>query len=448
MHGSRVSSLKRWGSHQASQSADVAWGPLELRTAFGGSAIRHGNDAIMKPKALSNTVTSTPISSLHLYVLFSPFDEPFLTTSHPIERADFPLASSKSLNDVTSLRAAADPRACDAEIQSSTESFHFHPKKKKLSRCKTAPAMVTMRDLKPKTPQVPKPQSSSIIRQGIWLLAIYLSVGVAIYSFNRDRFSGIETHPVVDALYFCIVTMCTIGYGDIAPLTPFTKVFACVFVLVGFGFIDILLSGLVNFILDLQENMILTGLQMGHREGFSARNYIVDVAKGRMRIRLKVGLALGVVVLCIGIGSLVLYFVEGLGWVDSIYLSVMSVTTVGYGDTAFKTLPGRLFAAIWLLFSTLMVARAFLYLAEARIDRRHRRTAKKVLQRDITVQDLLAADINNTGFISKSEYVIFKLKEMGKIQEKDVLQICDQFRKLDPSNCGKITLPHLLEGRS
>jgi len=37
---------------------------------------------------------------------------------------------------------------------------------------------------------------------------------------------------------------------------------------------------------------------------------------------------------------------------------------------------------------------------------------------------------------------------MGKIQDKDVMQICDQFRKLDPSNCGKITLPHLLEGRS
>jgi len=35
---------------------------------------------------------------------------------------------------------------------------------------------------------------------------------------------------------------------------------------------------------------------------------------------------------------------------------------------------------------------------------------------------------------------------MGKIHEKDVLQICDQFGKLDPSNCGKITLPHLLGG--
>ncbi|GMY17138.1 Two-pore potassium channel 5, partial [Fagus crenata] len=48
---------------------------------------------------------------------------------------------------------------------------------------------------------------------------------------------------------------------------------------------------------------------------------------------------------------------------------------------------------------------------------------------------------------SKSEYVIYKLKEMGKIEEKDILLICDRFSKLDPNNSGKITLPDLLENR-
>lgn len=313
--------------------------------------------------------------------------------------------------------------------------------------------MVILQNLKPPTTTTesakPASESAFIIRQAVFLFAIYLSLGVIIYSFNRNQFSGIETHPVVDALYFCIVTMCTIGYGDITPLTPVTKVFACVFVLVGFGFIDILLSGLVSYLIDLQENMILTRIQMEKmvNPGFSARNYIVDVEKGRMRIRFKVGLALGLVFLCIAVGALVLFFLEGLDWIDCVYLSVMSVTTVGYGDQAFKTLPGRLFAAIWLLVSTLAVARAFLYLAEARIDKRHRTIAKWVLQREITVEDLFAADINNNGFISKSEYVIYKLKEMGKIGEKDILQICDQFNKLDSYNSGKITLPDLLETR-
>ncbi|PIA37915.1 hypothetical protein AQUCO_02900045v1 [Aquilegia coerulea] len=295
-----------------------------------------------------------------------------------------------------------------------------------------------------------KKGSVSLIKQSLFLLTIYLFLGILIYSFNRDNYSGVETHPVVDAIYFCIITMCTIGYGDITPLTPATKVFACVFVLVGFGFIDILLGGVMNHVLDLQENMILSSIQKLNGvntsdKRFSAKDYIYDSEKGRMRIRMKVGLALGVVVLCIGSGILILCFVEELNWVDSVYLSVMSVTTVGYGDRAFNTLPGRLFASFWLLFSTMAVGRAFLYLAEARIDKRQRRIVKWVLQRDITVQDLLAADVNNNGFISKSDYVVYKLKEMGKITEKDILQICDQFEKLDRTNSGKITLPDLME---
>ncbi|KAL7112394.1 hypothetical protein ACP275_04G001400 [Erythranthe tilingii] len=338
--------------------------------------------------------------------------------------------------------------------------------RKKMKRCNTAPAMAAMKDFRTHHSAddpnyLRQSDSSYLLRQAAVLLILYLSLGVVIYSFNRDHFSGIETHPVVDALYFCIVTMCTIGYGDIAPVTPIAKVFACVFVLVGFGFIDILLSGVVNNVLDMQENMILAGIEAGpprqnrqenheeehhhHPRRFFARNYIIDVAKGRMRIRLKVGLALGVVVMCIGMGFLFLYFVEDLDLLDSVYLSVMSVTTVGYGDTAFKTLTGRLFASVWLLFSTLAVARAFLYLAEARIDKRHRKITNWVLHRDITVEDLLAADTNHNGFISKSEYVIYKLKEMGKIKETDILQICNQFNKLDPNNSGKITLPHLFD---
>ncbi|XP_008227788.1 PREDICTED: two-pore potassium channel 5 isoform X1 [Prunus mume] len=387
-----------------------------------------------------------------------------------IEDHDFSFKIVPSLSDPTLLifqepqqhHVQKDSQSSSSSSSSTTQFGAPSARTKKpgtLHRCKTAPAMAVMRDLKPKTTQIPKPQSesSSIIRQAVFLLLIYLSLGVVIYSFNRDKFSGIETHPVVDALYFCIVTMCTIGYGDIAPTTTFTKIFACVFVLFGFGFIDILLSGVVNFVLDLQENMILTGIQMGqaqaqaqaqaHSHRFSARDYIVDVAKGRMRIRLKVGLALGVVVLSIGMGALVLCFVENLNCIDSIYLSVMSVTTVGYGDRAFKTVQGRLFAAVWLLFSTLAVARAFMYLAEARVDKRHRRIIKWVLDREITVQDLLAANINDHGFISKSEYVIHKLKEMGKIGEKDILQICNQFSKLDQNHSGKITLPDLLENR-
>nr|XP_043636284.1 two-pore potassium channel 5 [Erigeron canadensis] len=344
-----------------------------------------------------------------------------------------------------------DPSTSDPVWQQAVVSLnHSSSRKKKFQRCKTAPQLVVMPENPPGITTNPKPSSASLVRQAAVLLVLYLTLGVTIYYFNRDHFSGLETHPIVDALYFCIVTMCTIGYGDIAPVTPTAKLFSCFFVLVGFGFIDIMLSGVVNYVLDLQENMLMNSSRVDHpiETKFSPIDYIYDFAKGRIRIRLKVCLALCVVLLSIGIGTFVLYYVEDLGWVDSLYLSVLSVTTVGYGDRAFRTLLGRLFASFWLLFSTLMVARAFLYLTEARIDKRHRRLANWVLHRQITVKDLLDADINNSGFLSKSEYIVFKLKEMQKIEERDIMEICNQFSKLDSSNSGKITMRRLIAGRS
>ncbi|KAK8612845.1 hypothetical protein V6N13_092949 [Hibiscus sabdariffa] len=374
--------------------------------------------------------------------------------------AQSPLDSSPLFDALTSPRPSSssqdavvnlpDPLLQQNQLNSpSAASWLIDPnfiwERSNLHRSKTAPAMAVLNDVV--RPSIPKPQSGSqsIVRQAFLLLLLYLAFGVVIFWFNRHNFLGNETHPVVDALYFCIVTMCTIGYGDIIPNSVATKLFSILFVLVGFGFIDILMSAMVCYVLDLQENYLLRTVEHEGQKKDSARSYIIDVKKGRMRIRMKVGLALGVVVLCIGIGVAVMHFVENLGWLDAFYLSVMSVTTVGYGDRAFKTMSGRIFAAIWLLVSTLAVARAFLYLAEARVDKRHRRMAKWVLGQDMTVSEFLAADIDNNGFVSKSEFVIYKLKEMGKVSEKDIMQISEKFDRLDAGNCGRITLADLME---
>ncbi|KAI5017973.1 hypothetical protein ZWY2020_042861 [Hordeum vulgare] len=207
-------------------------------------------------------------------------------------------------------------------------------------------------------------------------------------------------HPPADASTDRIVMLCTIGYGDITPASPAAKLFAISFVLIGFGFGDILLSGMVSYVLDLQEHLLITAIKNPRSTRKHRHNYIFDIKKGRMRIRMKVALALGVVAICIGVGPIVLRKVESMGWHDAVYLAVMSVNTVGYGDHAFRTLHGRLFASAWLLVSTLAVARAFLYLAEMRIDKRHRAMANWVLSRYMTVSEFLAANIDNNGYVT------------------------------------------------
>ncbi|KAL5795502.1 hypothetical protein ACOSQ2_000322 [Xanthoceras sorbifolium] len=323
---------------------------------------------------------------------------------------------------------------------------NLNKKRKITRRSHSAPSVFTeVREAFPDSldPRPPLKSTPLIVQQAFIGLVIYIIIGIAIFLISGS-FKGTNTVKPVDALYFIVVTLCTIGYGDIVPDTTFTKLFTCVFILVGFGFIDILLNGLVTYICDRQEAVLLSTVDE-NRFNTMVRTYLIDEEKGRMRIRIKVCLALGVVIGCIAVGTVSVHFLEELNWVDSFYLSVTSVTTVGYGDYAFTTVKGRCFAVLWLLVSTLAVARAFLYLTELRIDKRHRRIAKWVLQKKMTLGDLLAADLDNDGSISKSEFVIYKLKEMGKIAEKDILQICNQFDTIDDSRCGKITIADLMK---
>lgn len=114
---------------------------------------------------------------------------------------------------------------------------------------------------------------------------------------------------------------------------------------------------------------------------------------------MQVALAVGTVLCAMSVGVVVLHYMEELSWIDALYATCISITTVGYGDVSFQTMNGRLFAAVWLLFSTLGVARAFLFLAEARVHSRHRHLAKRVLRRKMTTNDLMAMDLDNDGHV-------------------------------------------------
>ncbi|CAB4273921.1 unnamed protein product [Prunus armeniaca] len=148
-------------------------------------------------------------------------------------------------------------------------------------------------------------------------LIVYVIIGIV--TFCTTNFELEKTYKLVDALYYIVVTLCTIGYGDIVPSTTLAKYLTCFFILLGFGFFDILLNGLVAYICD-KESVLLRSSDGKFKNMF--QTYMVDKEKGRS----KIGLALGIVIVCIGIGTFAVHFLEGMSWPDSIYLSVTSVT--------------------------------------------------------------------------------------------------------------------------
>lgn len=83
---------------------------------------------------------------------------------------------------------------------------------------------------------------------------------------------------LVDALYFCMITMCTIGYGDIVPQTSFAKLFSCLLVLIGFGFIGALVSGMVTYVLDEQEHLGPSAVEGSHFQ--TAKKHFLNAKHG------------------------------------------------------------------------------------------------------------------------------------------------------------------------
>lgn len=65
-----------------------------------------------------------------------------------------------------------------------------------------------------------------------------LGIGVVFYHF-------IEKLSWLDSLYFCVVTLATVGYGDITPKTPFGKLFTTFYILIGIG----IFAAVVNYLL-------------------------------------------------------------------------------------------------------------------------------------------------------------------------------------------------------
>lgn len=65
----------------------------------------------------------------------------------------------------------------------------------------------------------------------LFLSAVTLLAG-GTYVFHR-----VEQWDVLDSLYYCVITLTTVGYGDMTPHTSVGKTMAIVYILMGLGVI-------------------------------------------------------------------------------------------------------------------------------------------------------------------------------------------------------------------
>ena len=79
--------------------------------------------------------------------------------------------------------------------------------------------------------------------RAILFLLTTLLVGATFFYWRVEGWS------VIDSLYFSIMTMSTIGYGDLVPTTTFSKLFTIMFAILSIGGFVAIVSKLVKITL-------------------------------------------------------------------------------------------------------------------------------------------------------------------------------------------------------
>jgi hypothetical protein len=265
-----------------------------------------------------------------------------------------------------------------------------------------------------------------------WFAVHACSFVVVFYVMGTFVYHGFGGLSWLDAAYFCTVTLTTVGYGDLdSNHNQGLKIFACVFIICGVGIIASFLAFLVDMLLTKEEGLIIGAIQ----SGTTVEDERSEGTRSPETVRLLSSLAvfLG---LCI-VAILVFCFEGNMTVVESVYLVIVSASTVGYGDLAPNTDFAKAFATFFLPVLTLSLAKTLGDYAEYVLDKRIASVQTRVLDKKIDRAKFMAMDENGDGQIDRLEFVTGRLIAQEKIKEKDVKEALAKFREMDTSNKGE-----------
>ncbi|KAM2153139.1 hypothetical protein ACFX1Q_045111 [Malus domestica] len=190
-------------------------------------------------------------------------------------------------------------------------------------------------------------------RSWAWKLFSWPVLSIAIYIFffflsvdfvdlNERLPSEHPTKKSVKALFLMSETLTGVGYGDIVPNTERAKLLISFFIF------------FVRWIWCKSGGVFLVSIC----EGFLKRFGFCGVSEDIFRVVM----AIAAPAVCVGVGCVGFHLLEKLSWEDALYLSVVSATTVGYGEIPVKTASTKVFASIWMCFSTIIFIKCQTYL--------------------------------------------------------------------------------------
>ena len=303
---------------------------------------------------------------------------------------------------------------------------------------------------------------SGMLRNGAMIFLTYLITGCIVYistcEAEHEQDDGtmlMEPWTIGDTLYFSIVTITTTGYGDLLPKTGVVKMWTCFYAFFGVVVISSIMGFIVARLMEHGERAIaMKKMKEALKPPSTKKKESEAAAEDALseipvkeqkpwltKERRELITALGWVLF--SKGCAVIMYTQGdksitddlqkgdagcdfyndachvsLPFVNVLYMTAVSMTSVGYGDFSPSTPGGRFFAVIWLMFGTLSVAFFFGTLAGQYLDRKQEAMNLIQMNTKLDVTDIASFDgPDGDGKIDVVEYVSFMLQKLGKVDE-------------------------------
>jgi len=251
---------------------------------------------------------------------------------------------------------------------------------------------------------------------------IYFTVGIIFYT-QYENFS------FLDSMYLITLLLTTVGYGNTVPITKGGKIFTIFYVLCGICFIALSLSILSNYFSNKHERMMIKLLKNNEtnldNSGKSFKHIIIDC-----------------IIIFFIIIIVVLFYTlyEDLDIVDAIYMTCISLTTIGFGDIVPTTDGGKIFAIFWILSGTLFFAKIIADYFDYFVNLRQEKIYNNIIKTAIVNYSDLKDFSNNKNTVSRYEFLAGVLVKIGSINRTKIQHIMKQFDNIDQDKNGVLNI--------
>ena len=175
-----------------------------------------------------------------------------------------------------------------------------------------------------------------------------IAIILGFYFLSVMFYWSIEEWNVLDCFYFTTTTVFAVGFGDLIPTSDASRLFTCFLIIIGllvvFAELTSFIKGVLMFV-KKQTHRILkkehhhkqgtTGEIDGLINDFHDNHHHIDSNTNSLKITPRARSILkniGVFFAYILVGAIIFFFNESYSEVSSIYLAIVTVSTVGFGD--------------------------------------------------------------------------------------------------------------------